>query len=391
MTDADPIGWLGALDGLRDVAERLARDARAADHAADEADVAVKVFGAIMAAYLTHLWAEPDHPAFLPSVGYHQMYGSPNPDTVYRDAAVDGSGTYLLTGHRGTAPDVTIMPFGRPVAGGLQTFPAFDLDAVALGADGTFEIVLSAEPPASARNWWRLDREVRTLMLRSVSERWGEDVDPRIAIVRLDVDARRNRVDAAALERKFRSYAAVVEAMVMSGVRRVATLRADGVVNALTTVDYSGSGGGLADQWYQEGCFELGDDEALLVETALDPSCRAFSLSLTDAAFSTIDWTNAQSSLNRAQAVVDVDGRLRLVVAAADPGVANWLDTTGHRSGVLQFRWSGTPTAPSVAVRAMPLDALDDALPASTRRTTATERAAAIRSRQIGSQLRTRW
>jgi hypothetical protein len=391
VTDADPVGWLGALDALRDVAGRLARDARAAEHSPSEADVAVKVFGVVMATYLTHLWAEPDHPAFLPSVGYHQMYGSPNPDTVYRDAAIDGTGTYLLTGHRGSAPEVTIMPFGRPVAGGLQTFPAFDLDEVALDDDGTFQIVLSAERPPSARNWWRLDPDMRTLMLRSVSERWGDDTDPRIAIVRLDVDPRRTRTNPAELERKFRAYAMVVEAMVMSGVNRVAKLRADGVVNVLTTVDYSATGGGLADQWYQEGCFDLVEGEALLLETTLDPSCRAFSLSLTDAAFSTIDWTNAQSSLNRAQAVVDDDGALRVVVAGNDPGVANWLDTTGHRSGVLQFRWSGTPTAPEVNVRTISLAALDDVLPSSTRRVTPTEREAAILARQIGSQLRTRW
>jgi hypothetical protein len=351
----------------------------------------VKVFGVVMATYLTHLCADPDHPAFLPSVGYHQMYGSPNPDTTYRDAAVDGRGEYLITGHRGTAPDVTIMPFGKPVAGGLQTFAPFDLDDLELDADGTFEVVLSATRPAATRNWWPLDAGVRTLMLRSVSPEWGAHTDPRLAIVRLDVYPRRRRTDPAALEHKFRAYATVVERMVMSGVNRIATLRADGVVNTLTTVDYSGTGGGLSDQWYQEGCFDLADDEALLIETAFDPSCRAFSLSLTDAAFSTIDWTNAQSSLNRAQAMVDGDGMLRVVVAGDDPGVANWLDTTGHRSGALQFRWSGTPAAPDVAVRVLPLAAVDDAVATSTTRVTPAERAATIRARQIGSQLRTRW
>jgi hypothetical protein len=162
-------------------------------------------------------------------------------------------------------------------------------------------------------------------------------------------------------------------------------------VNALTTVDYSAAGGGLADDWYQEGCFALGDGEVLLVETAVDSACRAFSLSLTDAAFSTIDWTNAQSSLNRTQAVIDEDGVLRIVVAADDPGVANWLDTTGHRFGVLQLRWTGMPSAPDSSVRVVPLSALSDALPPLTQHVTPAERAATIRARQIGSQLRTRW
>ncbi len=177
----------------------------------------------------------------------------------------------------------------------------------------------------------------------------------------------------------------------MSGVGRIGRLRADGVINRLVTVDYSGTGGGLADQWYQEGCYSLADDEVLLVETTLDPSCRAFSLSLTDACFSTIDWMNAQSSLNRSQAVVDPDGVLRVVVGATDPGVPNWLDTTGHEFGALQFRWTGTPTAPDVTVRVMAADALDAALPPTIGQVTAAERADAIRARQVGAQLRTKW
>ena len=392
----DPVGWLGCLDDLRAVADRLRSQIEASDGTQREADVALKLFGAVMGAYLTHLWAEPEHPTFLPSVGYHQMYGTPNPDTIYRTAAIDGTGVYRITGRRGTAPDVTIMPFGPPVAGGLQTFDPFDLDDLTIAPDGAFAVVLSAQRPARSDtdpegDWWRLDPEVRTLMLRSVSERWGEDTEPQLAIVRLDTDPRRLRVDPDALRRRFQVHALVVEGMVMSGLGRVARLRADGVINRLVDVDYSGTGGGLADQWYQEGCFALADDEVLLAETTLDAACRAFSLSLTDACFSTIDWTNAQSSLNRAQAVVDTDGVLRVVVGASDPGVANWLDTTGHEFGVLQFRWTGTPTAPDVTIRVVRADALGDLIPASSARVTPDQRVNAIRARQVGVQLRAKW
>jgi hypothetical protein len=183
----------------------------------------------------------------------------------------------------------------------------------------------------------------------------------------------------------------VVEGMFMSGVNRVAALRADDVVNRLVTVDYSGTGGGLHDQWYQEGCFELADDQALVLETALDPECRAFSLSLTDGLFSTVDWANAHSSLNRHQAVVDPDGVLRWVVSATDPGVHNWLDTTGFPFGVMQFRWTGAAAAPDVDVRKVALSEVDDVVPAAAARVTPAQRADAIRARQRGVQLRSRW
>ena len=386
MIPPDPLGWAACLDDLREVADRLR--ARVSD--GREAEMAVKMFGAVMGAYLTHLWAEPEHTAFLPSVGYYQMYGTPNPDTVYRNAAIDGAGEYLLHGHRGTVPDVTIMPFGPPAAGGLRTFGPFDFNDLTIGDDGTFEVVLSAERPDAAANWWRLEPDMRTLMLRSVSADWGAHVEPRVAIVRLDTDPRRVRVDPDALRRRLGSLAAVVEAMVTSGLNRVAALRSEGVVNRLTIVDYSANGG-LGDQWYHEGCFALGDGEVLVLEARPSPEVRAFSLALTDPYFSTIDWANAQSSLNHNQADVDADGTLRAVVAPSDPGVRNWLDTTGHRFGVVQCRWMGGTRPPDVSVTLVQEARLFDALPSPVERVTPQERSLVVRARQIGVQLRSRW
>ncbi len=162
-------------------------------------------------------------------------------------------------------------------------------------------------------------------------------------------------------------------------------------MNRLVTVDYSANGG-LGDQWYQEGLFELDRRRRARGRSpARRRTCRAFSLSLTDRYFSTIDWANAQSSLNRHQAVIDGDRVLRVVVATTDPGVHNWLDTTGHHSGSLQCRWSGGTECPQVSVTRVPLTSLEQVLPAAVARVTTAQRAATIRTRQIGVQLRTRW
>jgi hypothetical protein len=388
--DTEAVGWSDWIDGLRGMATTLFEDARASG-AGREADLAMKIFGTMMGAYLSHLSSDPDHPVFLPSAGYYSMYGSPNPDTVYRSAVVDDTGHYLITGRRGTAPDVTIMAFGRPTPKGLETFAPFDLAELALDDDGGFEVVLSGERPDNVRNWWQLEPGTRSLMLRSVSTDWAGHADPVLAIVRLDGNPRRQRIGSDALRQRVSSFAYVVEAMIKSGINRVAQLRTEGIVNRVVTVDYS-SGGGLRDQWYQEGCFELEDDEALLIEVHVLEACRGFSLSLTDAFFSTLDWANAQSSLNDQQAVLDSDGVLRVVVGPWDPGVKNWLDTIGHQFGVLQFRWSGGHEAPRIVVEKVS-SALTSGehLPRSMVRVTADERAAGIRERQIGAQLRSLW
>jgi hypothetical protein len=46
-----------------------------------------------------------------------------------------------------------------------------------------------------------------------------------------------------------------------------------------------------------------------------------------------------QTSLSFKQAHVDGDGKFRCVVAHADPGVPNWLDTGSNRRGFIFYRW----------------------------------------------------
>ena len=94
----------------------------------------------------------------------------------------------------------------------------------------------------------------------------------------------------------------------------------------------------------------------------------------------TLDWTHAETSLNRSQAVVerdgvDADGVLRVVVSTTDPGVANWMDTTGYRTGVVQCREIGSVEVPELTAQVVPLASLRDHLPPDTAYVTPEERA----------------
>src|SRR5690606_15578916 len=113
--------------------------------------------------------------------------------------------------------------------------------------------------------------------------------------------------------------------------------------------------------------------------------------SLTDPMLVTLDWTHAQTSLNRSQAAVDGDGVLRVVVAGSDPGVRNWMDTTGYRRGVLQCRSIGSVEAPAVETSVVPVADVLDHLPPGTALVTPAERAAALHRRRTGFQLRCLW
>jgi len=384
-----PSGFAAVLEGLAGVHQRLSAHLTGQDHHDDELTVAM--LGGLMSSYLARVCSDPLHPAFLPGAGYHQRMGMPNPDTVYLTAAIDGAGTYRLTGDRGTAPDVSLMPMGGPTAAGLKTYPAIDLRSFNVDADGRLDLVLSAQrPEGHTGQWCEIATDVRSLMLRSVSDDWGQHRDPVLAITRLDSPSRRERPAADALAASLAGLLPMVEGTLAFGMRKVATLRAGGFVNTVTTVDYS-AGGGLVGQWYHEGVFELASGQALVVEADLRGGVDTLSLALTDALGCTLDWANAQTSLNRTQAHKDADGILRFVLSGDDPGVANWLDTMGHAVGVMQFRWTGSPEVPRLSFRLARVDDVLPSLPPGTCCVSSGEREAILRKRAASAQQRVYW
>ncbi len=218
----------------------------------------------------------------------------PNPDTVYLTAAIDGAGTYRLTGDRGTAPDISLMPMGGPAPAGIKTYPAIDLHGFEVDADNRLDLVLSPQrPDGYSGQWCEIAPDVRSLMLRSVSDDWGQHRDPVLAITRLDSPSRRQRPTPDALATSLAGLVPMVEGTLAFGMRKVAALRAGGFVNTVATVDYS-AGGGLAGQWYHEGVFEVPDGRALVVEADLRGGVSTLSLALTDTLGCTLDWANAQ-------------------------------------------------------------------------------------------------
>jgi hypothetical protein len=377
------------LEGLAGVHQRLSAYLTGQDH--HDGELTVAMLGGLMASFLARACSDPLHPAFLPGAGYHQRMGMPNPDTVYLTAAIDGAGAYRLAGDRGTAPDVSLMPMGGPTAAGLKTYPAIDLRSFAVDADNRLDLLLSAQRPEGySGQWCEIAPDVRSLMLRSVSDDWGQHRDPVLAITRLDSPSRRERPAADALAASLAGLVPMVEGTLAFGMRKVASLRTAGFVNAVTTVDYS-AGGGLAGQWYQEGVFDVPDGQALVVEADLRGGVNTLSLALTDALGCMLDWANAQTSLNRKQAHIDADGFLRFVMAGEDRGIANWLDTLGRQVGVMQLRWTGCAEAPVLTFRLVDGGAVPASLPPETRRVTREERDAILRHRAVGAQLRTYW
>ncbi len=155
------------------------------------------------------------------------------------------------------------------------------------------------------------------------------------------------------------------------------------------------TGGGQSTNLYAGGVYELEPGEAIIIENEIKRPPQYIGFQLGNLWGESIEYAHATGSLNGHQSEVDADGVIRLVVAHEDPGVPNWLDTTGHREGFLTPRWTYSETPPpdewpSIRMKKVPLAELRQHLPPETRVVTPEERREQIRIRAEHVQRRFR-
>jgi hypothetical protein len=145
--------------------------------------------------------------------------------------------------------------------------------------------------------------------------------------------------------------------------------------------------GAMKNQVYVMGRFDLGPDETFVVDVK-DGGAEYFTVPLSNIWGTTLDIVDRTGSLNKAQSVANDDGSYTYVISPVDPGVANWIDSSGLREGILTLRMAefdeGGPR-PDLGAhgRVVALDRLHDEVP-TLRRVTAEERTAELAQRRAG-------
>lgn len=392
-------GWTEFVDALRDLPERMLARLTAEQRGDPQirAEIGRLALSAVAGSTIDALASDGDHPVFVPATSIYLTTGQPNADTSYRSATLTPGGVYRLRGRRGSlalARFAEAGPHPKQTGASLNLGPpraVHDLNALKVDAQGRYDVILSPERPKGyTGDWWQSSPTTDRLLVRLVSADWGNEAEPTLSIERLDAGPTRPRPTAGALEAKLRAIPSAVDFIAPLFVDHVEQLRQEGYVNKLKIFDVSQMGG-LPGQFYYEGAYELKDDEALIVEAKVPEHCTYRSLILTNYLYETTDWYNNLSSLNDAQAQPDKDGILRIVVSARDPGVRNWLDTSGYPVGAIQGRWTECSTQPVPSIRKLALADIRKTLPAETPVVTPTERDQQIRDRRAALQQRPLW
>lgn len=90
---------------------------------------------------------------------------------------------------------------------------------------------------------------------------------------------------------------------------------------------------------YASGMFALEKDEGLILEFENPVKPDYIGLHLGDSWMQSTDQANYVSSRNHSQMEAAENNSTYLVVAHKDPGILNWVDTTGLINGQMVFRF----------------------------------------------------
>ncbi len=338
--------------------------------------------------------SDPLYPRFRRAIQPMNRSTIDNADAVYLSAEIDGHHSYRIRGRakdsrhwRGepaaagkTAPQYVIFELASGYAGDSGSLAemkpgtrintsTLDSAALQVEADGSFEILIAPEKPAGYEGNFMLSRREsqgndfvgRHLTCRELFHDWENQELLELEILRIGCEKEpRPPLDPASAVEMMSEIGRIARNQVhFWNAFNTVTLETYGKIPGgisdmmgsdrpfMPTNDMNppnalglATGGGQSTNLYSGGVYQLNADEALLIEceVPVPPSFMGFHLA--NLWGESLDFESYQSNLNAAQLERDPDGHYRWVVCHRDPGIANWVDTTGLDHGYLTIRWT---------------------------------------------------
>lgn len=322
-------------------------------------------------------------------------------DFTYRQAWIDGRHQYKITGRRGTARWLNITVQGpRP-----NTIPGTDWPSLhepfgdipeanifghQLSTDGAGNFELFIGGPERAENWLPTTTGSRKLFIREAFDAWFE-TPTALTIERIGMQDPRPQPDPESM----------MEAMGWAGDFLAGAMRdwpehswnySGGVCDPAYPNRFPPEKVADTDADVKRGrmaahmVWHLQPDEALIVE--MDNHDGFWIFGMGGVFGGSLDFLYRPVSYTPARTVVDADDVVRFVIAHADPGVHNWLDTQGFSDGNLTYRNLLSRNTATFRTQQVKQSEIRDILPPDTADVDATERAQQLLDRYRSVKLR---
>ena len=281
--------------------------------------------------------------------------GADNPDNLYQKAVIDGRYEYRLRGTRGSVDYISMATSRGSYAENFTQVETGFLDgnALTVGADGTFEVVISQKQQTG--NWLAVSEDSESLLIRQTFRHRDQETPAEITIERLDRHAAPEPLELMTAIAHFEKATAFY--------RNTTRMFADWSQkisqhpNTLPLWDqaFCQMVGGDPNILYYHGHFKLNNEEAMVITLPSIPACQTWNIQVDNYWMESLDYRYHRVSLNQAQASVNSNGSVTLVLTSTDPGCTNWISTAGHSEGTLCFRWVGAEDSVDPQVTVIPV------------------------------------
>lgn len=285
--------------------------------------------------------------------------GNDCPDFYYRNAVIDGRKKYRLVGTLGTTPYIIFSTqdgdyaesggAAMPLAGQLTT------DDMIIGPNGEVEIIISNTKEGD--NWLRTTPETKMVMVRELFGDREREVPSNLRLEPLDGPAAPPPLSAKHLENGLQKAGQLVAGASLMFAKWSRDLKK--TTNELPRFDQAKSDavGGDPQIVYYHSYWNLAPGKVLVVETS-PPECISWDLVLSNHWLESLDYRYAQIHVNKHTAFYRPNGSVRIIIAAEDPNLPNWLNPQGHSFGAMCFRWNRAASHPQPKIFAIDLDNL---------------------------------
>ncbi|HMV71326.1 MAG TPA: DUF1214 domain-containing protein [Pseudomonadales bacterium] len=339
--------WEAFCDSLKPAGAVLAR-AATPDDQLTQAEGLRKLVRMIRMGFEAALeYGNTGHPEVYQLVTSTTLGEGETSDSRYYQVMIDGSKSYRLSGSRGEAPYVEFTVYAGKI--GLDATSA-QVGAVTeheltVKPDGSYELLLAPEKPAGwSSSWIRTTPESTVLFIRQYAHDWSKTRGATFDIEQLGASGDRPPLTIAEVRHALERTSAYVSRSVniwaaIVDQRRAAEPNRFFVFEVEQDPDESPEM--PIGHRFSSGYFRLEPDQALLV--SFKPADVPYwGLDTTSYWFEPLSYMDHRSHYNNRTVRYEADGSVRIVIAARDPGMPNWIDTRGHLEGPMIFRWSRT-------------------------------------------------
>jgi len=344
------VSWRALVDSLADAGDRM--EAATVSLTEEERTDGFRALARALANQLGRLEVDDAKPELAPFNLWRQKFYMDNPDCLYWVAEIASGGRYRIEGNARNAAFTSINVYA---GAGLEatTVARLTSDDLECDAEGRFRLTLGGDAADAEGQWASLPHGANMVWVRQFYDDL-DTMDGACSIVRLDRVAPPPMIEAARFARRLANMGATLRtaSKVLS---RSAASEAEPPNNIREWSEMQG--GAVYTEpgiHYQRGAWHLDPGQALVIE-GQPVAARHRSVLLYSRFLNSLDYRNRQVSLAGSRFVTEAS-RFRIVIAAEDPGLPNWLDTEGRPFGLFVIRWLQPASIPPLPIaRVVPI------------------------------------